>query len=226
MVIPLYDDNPLTTAKPPLVTWGLIAFNVTVFLVEQILIGSDGDPIMRNFAAVPSAIFHNQPAGGFIPPSLTPLTSLFVHLGWMHIAGNMIYLWVFGDDIERALGRFRFLAFYLLGGASASMIFVAFNSTSKTPLVGASGAISAVLAAYLMLRPCANISAMIFYRIVRIKAIYVVGFWAFLQVVYFTTNADANVAYLAHIGGFVTGAILFSIMRPRGIRLFQCISGS
>jgi membrane associated rhomboid family serine protease len=222
MVFPLYDDNPFKLPRPPFVTWGLIAVNIIIFLVE---IGSDesAKAILASFAANPAAIAHDVHTTGPVPPELTLVTSMFLHGGWEHLLGNMIYLWVFGDDIEEALGPLRFLIFYLLCGIVAALVFVAFNMHSTTPLIGASGAISGVLAAYLLLRPCARVSVFVLRVFVRVRAYWVIGFWALLQIFLLSQHSDDGVAYLAHVGGLAAGAILFFVMRPAGVELFQCI---
>jgi len=153
MVFPLYDDNPFKRARVPYVTWGLIALNVIIFFCE---IGATDDSmhaLLASYAATPAAITHQAPAVGWLPPELTLVSYMFLHGGWEHILGNMVYLWVFGDDIEDALGPLRFIAFYLLTGIGAGLFFAWINRRSTMPLVGASGAISGILAAYLLLRP-------------------------------------------------------------------------
>jgi len=222
MVFPLYDDNPLRFPVPPWVTWGLIAANVIIFLIE---LGSDTattNAIMASFAATPAAITHAVQTSGAIPPELTLVTSMFLHGSWEHLLGNMIYLWVFGDDIEEALGPLRFIVFYLLSGVAAALAFVALNMNGTTPLIGASGAISGILAAYLMLRPCAKVSVFVLRAVIRVRAYWVIGGWAILQVLLLANQTDDGVAYLAHVGGLVAGALLFLVMRPRGVKLFEC----
>jgi membrane associated rhomboid family serine protease len=222
MVFPLYDDNPFKLPRPPVITWALIAVNVIIFLFE---IGSDDSAkaILASFAANPAAITHDVQVTGPVPPELTLLTSMFLHGGWGHLLGNMIYLWVFGDDIEEALGPLRFLIFYLLCGIIAALVFVAFNMHSTTPLIGASGAISGVLAAYLLLRPCARVTVFILRVVVRVRAYWVIGAWALLQIFLLAQHSDDGVAYLAHVGGLAAGALLFLVMRPAGVDLFECI---
>lgn len=221
MVFPVYDDNPFRRAIPPYVTWGLIILNAAVFLFE---VGqTEVEAFIASFGAVPASILHKVPHAGAMPAELTLVTSLFLHGGWEHLLGNMIYLWVFGDDIEDALGRLRFLAFYLLCGIGATLAFVLFNPNSRTPLVGASGAISGVLAAYLMLRPCAKVSVFVFRAIVRMSAFWVIGAWVLLQVWSIATSSNDGVAYLAHLGGLVFGGLLFLVMRPKGVELFECM---
>ena len=143
--------------------------------------------------------------------------------GWDHLLGNMIYLWVFGDDIEEAFGPIRYLAFYLLSGVLAALAFVAFNIHSTVPLVGASGAISGVLAAYLMIRPCARVSVFVLRMVVRIRAFWAVGLWVLMQLFFLVLNdKDDNVAYLAHVGGLglahEPGAGLLAAALPEGGR--------
>lgn len=222
MVFPLYDENPFKLPRPPFVTWGLIATNIIIFLIE---LGSNdaSQAILASFAANPAVITRDIHATGLVPPELTLVTSMFLHGGWEHLLGNMIYLWVFGDDIEEALGPVRFLVFYLLCGIAAALVFVAFNLHSTTLLIGASGAISGVLAAYLLLRPCAKVSVFVLRVVVRVRAYWVIGGWALLQLFYVSQHADDGVAYLAHVGGLVAGAILFLVMRPSGVKLFECI---
>jgi membrane associated rhomboid family serine protease len=222
MVFPLYDENPFKLPRPPIVTWALIAVNVIVFLLE-IGSGDSAKAILASFAANPAAITRDIQSTGPVPPELTLLTSMFLHGGWGHLLGNMIYLWVFGDDIEEALGPLRFLIFYLLCGIMAALVFVAFNMHSNTPLIGASGAISGVLAAYLLLRPCARVTVFVLRIVVRLRAYWVIGAWALLQVFLLAQRSEDGVAYLAHVGGLAAGALLFLVMRPSGVELFECV---
>src|ERR1700730_19151134 len=154
MVLPLYDDNPFKLPVRPIVTWLLILANILVFLVE--LGGSDAETqaIAVAFGVTPTALL-----GGVAPaPVLTLLTYMFIHADVSHIFGNMIFLWVFGDDVEEALGRARFLLFYLICGAVGALVFVASDPTFDGPLIGASGAISGVVIAYAMWRACATVT--------------------------------------------------------------------
>jgi membrane associated rhomboid family serine protease len=222
MVFPLYDDNPLKLPVAPIATWGLIAINVFVFLFQT---GSDtvsAEAFVASFGAIPAAITHYIPPMGSLPAEVTLVTSLFLHGGWEHLLGNMIYLFVFGDDIEQAMGRLRFLAFYVLVGIAAALAFVVLDPHSTTVLIGASGAISGILAAYLMLRPCAEVSVFVLRAVVRVRAYWVIGAWILLQIYQFAGEADDGVAYLAHIGGLIAGAVLFVTMRPAGVKLFIC----
>ena len=223
MVFPLYDDNPFRHAIKPWVTWGLIVLNVAIFLFEVTSSDAAAEALLVSWGAVPAVISHYSPlTGGWAPPA-TLVTSLFLHGGWEHLLGNMVYLWVFGDDIEDALGHVRFLVFYLLCGIAASLVFVALNRNSGQPLVGASGAISGILSAYLLLRPCARVSVFVLRFVVRMQAFWVIGGWVLLQLYFIISQANDGVAYLAHAGGLAAGILLFPLMKPAGVPLFQCI---
>lgn len=224
MVFPLYDDNPFKRATPPILTWGLIAINVTIFLIEAGSSEGVAQAMVASYGATPAAVFHQTaPQPGQLPPELTLVSYMFLHGGWEHIIGNMIYLWVFGDDIEDALGPFRFLVFYLASGIAAALAFSAFNIHSTVPLVGASGAISGILAAYLLLRPCAKVSVFVLRAVVRVRAYWVIGGWVLLQLFNIVSSSSDGVAYGAHLGGLVAGALLFLVMRPAGVQLMECM---
>ncbi len=155
----------------PYVTWGLIVINVVTFLAMAGSSQAQQSWIVFAYAVTPAAITGALAAHKIGWADLGLLTGMFLHAGWGHLLGNMIYLWVFGDDIEDALGPVRFLLFYLLAGIAAALVFVAVNPYSPTPLVGASGAISGVLAAYLMLRPCAKVSVFVLRVVVRVRCL-------------------------------------------------------
>jgi membrane associated rhomboid family serine protease len=223
MVLPLYDDNPFTKPTVPVVTWGLIAINVLVFLLQE---GAPEETVQWmtvSFGFTPSAFAHDAPQAGPLPPALTLLTSMFIHGGWGHLLGNMLYLFIFGDDIEEALGRLRFIVFYLAGGVIATLGYYALDVHSGVTLIGASGAISAILSAYLMLRPCAKVTALVLRVIVRVRAYWVIGGWIMLQLVSLVAGEKDGVAYMAHGGGLVAGVVLFVLMRPDGVSLFECM---
>jgi membrane associated rhomboid family serine protease len=222
MVFPLYDDNPFARSTLPFVTWGLIGLNILVFLTEITAPSDTARAMVVSLGATPAAIFGHAPQAGPLAPELTLITSMFMHAGWAHLIGNMVYLWVFGDDIEAALGWWRYLAFYLLAGIAAALAYAAMNPHSTTPLVGASGAISGILAAYLMLRPCAKVAVLVMRMVVRTRAWLVIAFWILLQMFLLIDRRHDGVAYLAHLGGVVAGAGLFLVMRPAGVKLFDC----
>jgi membrane associated rhomboid family serine protease len=144
----------------------------------------------------------------------------------VHLLGNMIFLWVFGDNVEEAMGRLRFLIFYLLCGILGGLAFFATDVHSQTPLIGASGAIAGVVVAYAMLRPCAKITALVFAIPMRISAYWVIGFFVFMQFINLGSASASEVAYWCHVGGMAAGGVLFPLMRQPGVVLFECIRGS
>jgi membrane associated rhomboid family serine protease len=143
--------------------------------------------------------------------------------GWEHLLGNMVYLWVFGDDIEEALGPVRFILFYLLCGIAAALAYSLLDIHSRTTLVGASGAIAGILAAYLLLRPCAKVSVFVLRIVVRVRAYWVIGGWGLLQAYLLAQRPNDDVAYSAHVAGLIVGAALFVWLRPAGVQLLECV---
>jgi rhomboid family protein len=231
MVLPLYDHNPFKLPVVPVVTWGIIAANFAVFFVQQSLGEAGNEALIETLGAIPSHIVGPASNPGPVPAYLTLFTCLWLHEGWAHILGNMIFLFVFGDDIEEALGRWPFLLFYVLCGLAASIAFVAADATSNLPLIGASGAIAGVMSAYLLIRPCARVVVALFVRffILPVPAWVAIGLWALLQLYQFA-NVDGssgqdtdNVAYMAHVGGLIAGVVLFLLMRPKHVKLLQCV---
>jgi membrane associated rhomboid family serine protease len=223
MVIPLYDNDPFESRFRPYVTWSLIALNLLAFFAE--LASPDTNALMASWGVTP-ALITASPAGLSLDAYATFITGMFLHSGWLHLLGNMIYLHVFGDDIEQVLGRGRYLLFYLVSGLCAALIYVACNAASAVPMVGASGAISGVLAAYLMLKPCAQVTVLLFWRPVRLKAMWVIGLWVVLQLLGIAAaDGSDEIAYSAHFGGLLAGALLFFFLRPNGVALFECLEG-
>jgi membrane associated rhomboid family serine protease len=223
MVIPLYDHNPFRLPVPPWMTFALIGFNVAIFLIQISVGDAANTAIIIAFGAIPSEIDRFAPHVGWIAADRSLVTCMFLHEGWDHILGNMLFLFVFGDDIEEALGPWRFLAFYLLCGIAGSLAYVAVNAHSNQPLIGASGAIAGVLGAYMLIRPCARVVVLVIYLPIRVPAWLMIGLWALLQVVHLAGKDNEGVAYMAHVGGLVAGVVLFLLMRPRHVRLLQCI---
>jgi membrane associated rhomboid family serine protease len=233
-VIPLRDDVP--SRATPVVTIGLIALNVVAF-VYQLSLGIDtGGPgagaaeaFVTEFGLVPCRLTGGCLAPDDFPsPAVTIFTSMFLHGGLFHIAGNMLYLWIFGDNVEDTLGHARFLLFYLASGTAAALGQAFLSPVSRVPMIGASGAVSGVLGAYLLLFPYATVLTLVtfgfFIRVVRIPALLVLGFWIVVQLVngYFTYSASSagrgesgGVAWFAHIGGFLAGMLLLFLLRPR-----------
>jgi membrane associated rhomboid family serine protease len=225
-VFPLKDDNPSRTT--PVFTIALIIVNVLVFLYQFSLEvgGREGaraaESFIREFGLVPCRLTGTCLASPDLPsPVLTIFTSMFMHGGWFHVGGNMLYLGIFGNNIEDTLGHVRYLLFYLASGAVAALAQVAIGPTSDVPMVGASGAVSGVLGAYLLLFPHAHVTTLIilgfFFRVVKIPALVVLGFWIVLQVLngLGSYGARGGVAFFAHIGGFLAGMGLLFVLRPR-----------
>jgi membrane associated rhomboid family serine protease len=207
-MLPISDDNS-SRRTVPLVTYALIVLNVLFFLVEL----GGGDAFIMKWAFVPSR-FLADPVGDF--PTL--FTSMFMHAGLLHLGSNMLYLWIFGDNVEDRFGRAKFLVFYLLCGLGATFAQLAFSMGSNIPNLGASGAIAGVLGAYLVMFPQGRVSVMQGQRVIPMPALIVIGFWFVLQLFSgigsLANTADTGgVAYMAHIGGFVAGFILTFLFR-------------
>jgi membrane associated rhomboid family serine protease len=190
-------------------TLAIILTNVYVFLRELI----EGDAFVARWAVIPAHIMHGRDW-----PTL--ITAMFMHAGWMHIIGNMVFLWAFGPEIEDAMGRFHYLAFYLLGGVVAMLAQVAGSPSSRIPCLGASGAIAAVMGAFIVLFPRDRIRSfvwiLIFIRITYIPAVVLIGVWFLIQLLDFGMVANVKtggVAYLAHVGGFLFGAVTAKLWR-------------
>lgn len=223
MVMPLWDENPFTKPAKPWVTWGIIAANVVVFMI-QASVGEDAlDQIFKAYALTPVAITHPTSIISMLPSDLTLVTYMFLHADIFHLLGNMIFLFVFGDDVEEAMGSLRFIVFYFACGIVGALVFAASGPQSTLPLIGASGAVSGVIAAYLMLRPCAKIKVLLFYFVFKLDAFWVIGSWAIMQLLQLASQPDDDVAYWCHIGGLITGAVLFPVMKRDGVELFECI---
>ena len=209
-MFPIGDDNT-SRRTVPLVTYALVALNVLLFFVEQ----SGGDAFIEKWAFVPTRFLAN-PFGDL----LTLLTSMFMHAGWVHLGGNMLYLWIFGDNVEDRFGHVKFTIFYLLCGLAATFAQLAFSLGSNVPNLGASGAIAGVLGAYILLFPQGKVKVLQGQRVVQMSALIVIGFWIVLQ--FFSgigsivsTVETGGVAYMAHIGGFVAGFVLTFLFRGR-----------
>jgi membrane associated rhomboid family serine protease len=230
-VIPLRDANP--TRGRPVVTLGLIALCVVAFAYE-LGVQADGggaalDRLFRDWALVPRDLT-NALDGAAAPGTLgrelgTVVTSMFLHGGWIHLIGNMLYLWIFGNNIEDRLGRAGFLAFYLFGGAVAAATQVVIDPRSVTPVVGASGAIAAVLGAYVVLYPRARVLSLVFlgffYQLLQVPALIVLGLWFVLQLIdgvasLGVSSTAGGVALFEHIGGFLAGAAVGVVIRAVG----------
>lgn len=208
MLFPIGDDNS-TRRTLPVVTYGLIALNVIFFFIEM----NGGEPFIRQWSVVPRRLTGN-PGGDFA----TIFTSMFMHGGWMHLLGNMLYLWIFGDNVEDRMGHAKFLIFYLVCGIAATLAQVVVNPHSSIPNLGASGAIAGVLASYLVLFPQGRVNVMMGRGVVAMPALVVIGLWIVLQFIsgfgsISNTAETGGVAYMAHIGGFAAGFIITYLLR-------------
>jgi len=227
-VIPLRDRNP--TRRTPIVTFALLGACFAAFALELSVTASGGDIALEDFfrqwAAIPAEITRSLEAGAYTSQAmLGMLTSMFLHGGWLHLLGNMLFLWIFGNNVEDRLGHVPFLLFYLAGGIAAVLAQVAIDPRSDIPLVGASGAIAAALGAYIVLFPGARILSLVFlgffYQLLEVPAIVVLGFWFALQLLNGVAalgaeTAQGGVAFFAHIGGFVFGLVVGFILRIIG----------
>ncbi|HLO14836.1 MAG TPA: rhomboid family intramembrane serine protease [Anaerolineales bacterium] len=203
-MIPIGDDDS-TRRLTPVVTYALIAINVVVFLLEL----SSGDAFIERWAFIPSRFLAN-PVGDFA----TVFTSMFMHAGWVHLLGNMLYLWIFGDNVEDRFGHALFFVFYILCGLAATFAQTIVSMGSDVPNLGASGAIAGVLGAYIVMFPHGRVNVLLGRAIVPMSALIVIGFWIVLQVFSqigafsASSQTGGGVAYMAHIGGFIGGVIL------------------
>jgi membrane associated rhomboid family serine protease len=231
-MIPISDDNP--TRLTPIMTWALIALCVIVYLWERSLPGSllgcKMDGAIRALGFTPASLFGQRvvvPSGCRSFPAVeTIFTSMFLHGSILHIAGNMLYLWIFGNNVEDAMGHVRFVFFYLLCGVAAALTFAYAGPDPSIPMVGASGAISGVLAAYVLLFPRARVTVIvplgiIFYPL-TVSAFWVVGFWFVLQLASAALSgySEPGVAWWAHVGGFAAGLLLTPVLKSSDFPLF------
>jgi membrane associated rhomboid family serine protease len=227
-VIPLRDRNP--PRRTPVVTYSLIGLCVAAFAGELLISATHGDAGLERFfeqwGAVPANITGALEAGSYIgQATLGILTSMFLHGSWLHVLGNMLFLWIFGNNVEDRLGRIPFLLFYLVGGVAAALSQVVIDPHSTIPLVGASGAIAAALGAYIVLFPGARILSLVFlgffYQLLEVSALVVLCFWFSLQMLSGLSalgaeTANGSVAFFAHIGGFALGVVVGLILRLVG----------
>jgi membrane associated rhomboid family serine protease len=208
-------DTEVKGAGPGVVTIGLIVVNVVVFLYEAMLSQAALEQFIYNFGVIPAQIVQGEGLG-------TLLTSMFLHGGWLHLISNMLFLWVFGDNIEAVLGKVGYLAFYLAGGLAASAAHILFNMDSTIPSVGASGAIAAIMGAYIVMFPNSQVKLLVLGRgagMTRVTALVFLGIWAVMQLfsglasLGVETAQTGGVAFWAHIGGFVFGLVVGFLFR-------------
>jgi Uncharacterized membrane protein (homolog of Drosophila rhomboid) len=232
-MIPLHDDNP--TEIVPVLTIAIIVICVLVFLWQSSLVEQGYQAAIYSLGAIPAVLLnksHLPTELELVPAYLTVFTSMFMHGGFMHLAGNMLYLWIFGNNVEDAMGHMRFVIFYLLCGIAAVIGQVAQNPASEIPMIGASGAISGVLGAYLLLYPHARVLVLIplgFYaRMMRLPAGWVLVLWFIIQIFssLAASKSGGGVAWFAHIGGFIAGMALIPFFKYRRVSLFHPAHGS
>lgn len=225
-MIPLHDDNP--TQRTPIVTIIFIGICVAVFLYQVNLSQHAAELFALQYGAIPVIVFGQaslpEEAVSF-PSTLTLVTSMFLHGSWMHLLGNMLYLWIFGNNIEDAMGHTKFVVFYILSGILAALSHAMTDPSSQIPMVGASGAISAVLGAYLLLFPRAHVLVLLpAIGMTRVAAGIVLGIWFVTQLISGGMNVGASgggVAFFAHIGGFIAGMALIGFFKRKDVRFFS-----
>jgi len=227
MFVPLHDKNPLAHVRFQYVTVALIVANIVTYLAttQPGILGDLGE-IAYSYGVTPAVFFdlRQLPARlDILPGELTLVSYMFLHANWMHLLGNMLFLWVFGDNVEDATGHVRFLVFYLACGIIAGLLHSYMLPDSQTPLVGASGAVAGIIAAYLMLHPRVKVWVLIMWRFpLRISALWALGFWAVMQVFNLAVADDNDqIAWWAHIGGLIAGAGLIVILRRSEVALFD-----
>ena len=227
-MFPISDDNP--RRETPIVTWSIIGICILVYLWQASLGDERGQIAVYEYGMIPARVFGEaelRPELTAIPAWSTMLTSMFMHGGIMHLALNMLFLWIFGDNVEDSMGQVRYLAFYIACGAAAAMAQALTNLGSTIPMIGASGAISGVLGAYVLLHPRATVRVLLiiglFVTIVHVPAMIVLGLWFLTQIASaaITPTDSGGVAFWAHVGGFVAGMALVPFFKERGVPLFQ-----
>lgn len=227
-MIPLRDDVP--TRSTPYVTVSLIIACTLVYFWEVSLGERGFQEAVFKYGVIPAALLGDQPLPPHlyaIPPGATIFTSMFLHGGFLHLLGNMLYLWIFGNNVEDSMGHVRFIVFYFLTGIAAALVQAVPNADSVIPMVGASGAISGVLGAYLLLYPRAHVLVLVplgfFSQLLHLPAMLVLGLWFVLQLVSsaFADPTTGGVAFGAHIGGFVAGMVLIPLFKRRDVRLLS-----
>ena len=229
MLLPLKDDNP--TRITPYVTFVLIGLNLVGFFMELQTPSAEAQrKLIMSMGAIPVRFFYETRVPDyFLPPWMTIFTCLFLHAGWLHLGSNMLYLWIFGNNIEEYLGHARFAVFYLLSGIVATWGHMLLNQSSQIPLIGASGAIAGVLGAYLVLYPRHQVLCLFFLfffiQMVKLPALWVLGFWFVIQLFQGTlslggTGSD-SVAWFAHVGGFLAGFLLIRMVRQFGWNAYR-----
>lgn len=226
MFFALHDTLRLRRMRYAYVNWSLIVANVAIFVVLQSGLFLTLDPeFSAGFGMIPSVLFGTEALPAYVvhaPAPLTLVTQLFLHGGWAHLLSNMLFLQVFGNNVEDAMGHFRYLVFYLLVGILSGLAYAYANPDAEGPLIGASGAISGVLAAYMLLHPRARVFGLLFGILpLHLPALWAIGTWIAFQAMQALASSDRSVAFVAHVGGFVAGLTLVSLFKARGVMLFS-----
>ena len=227
MFLPLHDANPLKIIPFQFVTVAIIAVCVGAFLWQVSQGQTDAGELVYGLGMIPAVLVGGrtlEPALVMVPSELTLITSMFLHSGWLHLIGNMLYLWVFGDNIEDSMGHVKFVVFFLACGVAGGLAHAIANGSSASPAIGASGAVSGVLGAYLMLHPRVKVLVLVIKAIpLRLPAYIVLGGWIALQLfeLWVSSGEAGQIALWAHIGGFAVGVVLIVPMRHRDVPLFD-----
>lgn len=232
MFVPIHDKNPLKRIPFQYVTVGIIIFNIALYVVFQSGLIFPLDERVAAFAIIPAEFWtgHAPMTGSVsVPEGAPPIqerwtlaTYMFVHASFLHLLGNALFLWVFGDNVEDAMGHVRFLLFYVICGIFAGLVHTMVFRSSEIPVIGSSGAVAGVVSAYLMLHPKVKIWVLALWRIpIKITAVWVLGFWVLLQVGSAVLSDGDGIAWWAHVGGLVAGAVLILFMRRPGVPLFD-----
>jgi membrane associated rhomboid family serine protease len=228
-MIPIRDDNPIR--QTPYVTIALIAINTAVYFYQLFLGHAGNEAFIYRYGVIPYEITHFREITGFakfdtpFPNIFTLFSAMFIHGGFFHLFSNMLYLWIFGDNVEYILGRVRFILFYLATGIAASLLHVLMQPSSTIPMIGASGAISGVLGAYFLRFPKARVQVLVFFfffvQMISIPAVFVLGFWFLIQLMNAFSSigmpGSGGVAWFAHVGGFLAGMYLVKKMQKRPV---------
>jgi membrane associated rhomboid family serine protease len=222
--LPLHDKNALRFIPFQRVTIGLIAINIAVFYWQFMLSEQQVTAVVWSGGLTPAALMGigNIPAQYvWLPPEITLFTHMFLHGSWLHLIANMVFLWVFGDNVEDAMGHFKFLVFYLLCGMAAGYAHAFMDPASEVPLVGASGATAGIIGAYLLLYPRVKVWILLLLRIpVRLPAYWVLVAWLSFQIFFVVTEVEDSTAWWAHLGGFALGVALTPFFKRRDMPLF------
>lgn len=228
MFLPLHDGVLMRRLNGPIVTWGVIALNALIHLAAELRVFDDA-LLSLGYGAIPALITgarELEEGIPHLPAYATTVSSQFLHADWFHLGSNMLFLYIFGDNVEDAMGHLRFLAFYLLCGVAGVLAYVAVDPSGIAPLIGASGAISGVVAAYLLLYPRVHVFGLVFSFVpLRLRAVHALGFWILLQVVSAVVLPGDDVAYVAHVGGAVAGGLLVLVLRSPGVPLLGRYDG-